>query len=81
MPMEMMHSDPGLLGTGGREFAILVPQHYVNALKQNPELGEYIEGYGNGLSLYSCLDIEKDGIDAIYQDFRNEFPIYLWQKD
>jgi hypothetical protein len=65
-----------------REFAIYgIPQTVIDVLRAQKSLGRIAIGYGNGISMMSCIDgFEKDTGYAIYHGIRNIPIIYLWKK-
>ncbi|AKG38397.1 hypothetical protein MA03_02715 [Infirmifilum uzonense] len=87
IPLGEMYGDgtSGNLGGPGnyffREFAIYgIPDSIINSLLNERSLGRIAVGYGNGISLTSCIDgFEKDSGYQIYEWFRHT-PIYLWKK-
>jgi len=64
------------------EFAIYgIPQAVIDALRAQKSLGRIAIGYGNGISMMSCIDgFEKDTGYEIYHGIRNIPKIYLWKK-
>jgi len=64
------------------EFAIYgIPQTVIDALHAQKSLGRIAIGYGNGISMMSCIDgFEKDTGYAIYHGIRDINYIYLWKK-
>jgi hypothetical protein len=70
---------PGNYGYG--EFAIYgIPQAVIDALRTQKSLGRIAIGYGNGISMMSCIDgFEKDTGYEILHGIRG-INIYLWKK-
>jgi hypothetical protein len=64
------------------EFAIYgIPQAVIDALRTQKSLGRIAIGYGNGISMMSCIDgFEKDTGYEIHHGIRNIPKIYLWKK-
>jgi hypothetical protein len=63
------------------EFAIYgIPQAVIDALRTQKSLGRIAIGYGNGISMMSCIDgFEKDTGYEILHGIRG-INIYLWKK-
>jgi len=63
------------------EFAIYgIPQTVIDALRAQKSLGRIAIGYGNGISMMSCIDgFEKDSGYEILHGIRG-INIYLWKK-
>lgn len=67
---------------GHVEFTIYgVPQDVIDKLLDRKDLGRIAIGYGNGISLMSCIDgVEKDSGYEIFQWSPRWSKIYLWKK-
>jgi hypothetical protein len=84
VPYGEISANPYIFGTMGSEWAISVPTDVLNAVKAGMPGQKIVSGYGNMVSLYSCVDgAQKDGINMITQslDMRGGKgdPI-LWKK-
>jgi len=67
---------------GHVEFTIYgIPQDVIDKLLNQKDLGRIAIGYGNGISLMSCIDgVEKDTGYEIFQWSPRWTKIYLWRK-
>jgi len=73
--------DPVPIGAGSYEWAISLPDHIVNNLKNTFSEEKLLIGPGNIFGLYLCKDgLKKDGIKEIYIWLRNDNNIYLMKK-
>jgi hypothetical protein len=73
---------PYISGTSLDEWAVSVPTSVLNAVKADMGNQKIVSGYGNMVSLYSCVDgAQKDGITMITQSMSTGKgdPI-LWKK-
>jgi len=82
IPYGEISANPYIFGTMGSEWAVSVPTSVLNAVKAGMGNQKIVSGYGNMVSLYSCVDgAQKDGITMITQSMSTDKgdPI-LWKK-
>jgi len=77
----------GASGNFGYNFGLVeftvygIPQSVIDELLNQKNLGKIAIGYGNGISLMSCIDgVEKDSGYEIFQWSPRWSEIYLWKK-
>jgi len=63
------------------EWGVILPNNVVKQLKQEFPNQNIIIGYGNVISLFSCLDgLLKDSNGVEYLESGIRIPVYLWKK-
>jgi hypothetical protein len=81
IPLSGIQASPYIVGAGGGEWAVPLPDDIMETLKQAFPNARLAIGYGNIISMYSCIDgQEKDGRNQIFQYINQKGPIYLWKK-
>jgi len=73
---------PRKAGAGSSEWSVSIPDTAIDILSFIRTNDRIVIGHGNMLSLFSAVDgAEKDGVEEIFQVYRNKWPIYNWLKD